>query len=228
MNSEGIVLLVEDNEELNTANSRVLKLRGYEVLTALTLREAREQLVRTEPDVILLDVMLPDGDGFSFCEEIREQTSAHILFLTAKVGHEDMVRGLTGGGDDYISKPFHPEELLARVSAAMRRRKMDRPPVQTLVKGDLTLDIVASQAFLNTVNLSLTPKEFCLLLLLMQKEGKAVCAEVLYEKVWKAPLLGDKNAIQAAVSKLRQKLEPSGYTIHSQRGQGYIFCENEK
>lgn len=132
MDNKDTVLLVEDNVELNANNARALKMLGYEVYPALTLAEARVWLDRNEPDVILLDVMLPDGDGIGFCAEIRGaplRTAAHILFLTAKTGHADRVRGLADGGDDYITKPFHPEELLARVEAAMRRRNM-RPIIK--------------------------------------------------------------------------------------------------
>ena len=130
MDAKGTVLLVEDNAELNANNTRALKMLDYEVHPALTLAGARNWLGNNEADVILLDVMLPDGDGIDFCAEIRGlpiQTAAHILFLTAKTEHADRVRGLAGGGDDYITKPFHPEELLARVEAAMRRRNMSRP-----------------------------------------------------------------------------------------------------
>lgn len=127
MEHKGTVLLVEDNAELNANNTRALHMLSYDAHSALTLAEARNWLAKREPDVILLDVMLPDGDGIDFCAEIRGaplHTAAHILFLTAKSDHADRVRGLADGGDDYITKPFHPEELLARVEAAMRRRSM--------------------------------------------------------------------------------------------------------
>ena len=130
MDAKGTVLLVEDNAELNANNVRALSMLGYAVHPALTLAQARNWLGNNKPDVILLDVILPDGDGIDFCAEIRGlplQTAAHILFLTAKTGHADRMRGLADGGDDYITKPFHPEELLARVEAAMRRRSMSRP-----------------------------------------------------------------------------------------------------
>lgn len=130
MDNKGTILLVEDNAELNANNARTLSMLGYAVHPALTLAQARAWLGNNEADVILLDVMLPDGDGIDFCAEIRGEplrTAAHILFLTAKMGHADRVRGLADGGDDYITKPFHPEELLARIEAAMRRRNMSRP-----------------------------------------------------------------------------------------------------
>jgi len=223
MSNSGLILLVEDNADLNESNSRVLTRRGYEVQSALTLAEARLKLAEVEPDIILLDVELPDGNGIEFCEEIRDKTAAHILFLTSKIEHENMVLGLKFGGDDYITKPFHLDELLARIDAAMRRRMIDKKPVQTITKGTLTLDIMATQAFIGGEDLALTPKEFSLLLLLVQNEGKVLSAEFVYESVWNAPLIGNKSAMQTAVSKLRQKLELSDYGIDFLRGHGYIF-----
>ena len=223
MTNKGVVLLVEDNAKLNIANSRALELSGYEVHTALTLTEAKAQLARIDPDVILLDVMMPDGDGFDFCDAIRGETNAHIIFLTAKVEHSDRVRGLHTGGDDYITKPFHPEELMARIAAAMRRRGMDKTPAKTIEKGSITLDIIAAQAFVNNADLNLTPKEFALLLMLVQNEGSTMSAEYIYESVWKAPLIGDNNALKTAISKLRSKIEATGFDITSHRGRGYVF-----
>jgi len=226
MANKGRILLVEDNEKLNGANARALKLRGYEVDTALTLAGARRKLSLSEPDVLLLDVMLPDGDGFDFCAEIRGKTTAHILFLTAKTEHADRVKGLAAGGDDYIMKPFHPEELLARVASAMRRRSMDRPPVKAFSAGNLALDIVAARAFVGGADLLLSQKEFALLLWFAQNENETVNAETLYEKAWGMPMAKDKNTLQATVSKLRKKIGPSGYDITARRGQGYVFERN--
>ena len=223
MSNSGLILLVEDNADLNESNSRVLTRRGYEVQSALTLAEARLKLAEVEPDIILLDVELPDGNGMDFCEEIRDKTAAHILFLTSKIEHENMVLGLKFGGDDYITKPFHLDELLARIDAVMRRRMIDKKPVQVITKGTLTLDIMATQAFIGGDDLALTPKEFSLLLLLVQNEGKVLSAEYVYETVWKAPLIGDKNSMQAIISKLRTKIDPTGYYIDSVRGHGYVF-----
>ena len=129
MNNKGTILLVEDNAELNANNARALAMLEYAVYPAHTLAAARTWLAANKADIILLDVMLPDGNGLDFCAEIRGlplHAGVHILFLTAKTERENLVRGLANGGDDYITKPFHPEELLARVEAAMRRRSMQR------------------------------------------------------------------------------------------------------
>ena len=218
---KGSVLLVEDNAKLNQANARALELRGYKVYTACNLKEACRHLSQTDPDVILLDVMLPDGSGFDFCEELRDTTAAHILFLTAKANHEDMVQGMSVGGDAYIMKPFHPEEMLLKVDAAMRRHGNDK--AQIIKKADLSLNTMSLQAFKGTESLGLTPMEFSLLLLLVKNEGCFQNADFIFETVWNAPIIENKNALQTAISKLRRKIEATGYTITFQRGCGYVF-----
>ena len=222
MANKGVILMIEDNVDLNYINRRVLEMQGYEVYTSLTLAKARQRLTEISPDIILLDVMLPDGDGFTFCSDIRSATQAHILFLTSRTQHEDMMKGFAAGGDDYIKKPFLPQELMARVEAAMRRREIG-VPMKTLTKGSLTLDLIASQASINGIGLSLPQKEFSLLLLFAQNEGKVLSVETIYEKVWGQPLAGDKNAVRMAVSRLRNKIRPTGYDIDMVRYRGYVF-----
>ena len=225
MHPKGKVLLVEDNTELNDNNARALKMLGYDVYGALTLAAARGFLAGNDPDIILLDVILPDGDGMDFCGEIRGSTRAHILFLTAKTEQADILRGLALGGDDYITKPFHPKELHARAEAVMRRRSMSMAE-QIIKKGALTLDVVAAQAYVEGTDLLLRPREFALLLLLAQNEGEIMDAETLYEKAWGRPLAGDRNTLQVTVSKIRKKIAPAGYDIAGVRGKGYVFVKN--
>jgi DNA-binding response OmpR family regulator len=217
------VLLVEDNEKLNAINRRALEGAGHKVLTALTLAEARERLGANDPEVILLDVLLPDGSGIDFCGEIRGDTDAHILFLTSRTEHEDRIRGLDTGGDDYITKPYKLEEMLSRVRAAMRRRGM--PPARVITREPLTLDTVAAQALLNGADMLLTGKEFALLLLLVQNEGKPISKEYLYETVWKAPMAGDGNALWKQLSTLKKKLDTGGgaVALTASRGNGYML-----
>ena len=222
LENHGVILLVEDDIDLNNANRRALELRRHTVHTAMTLAQARRLLDETEPDIILLDVMLPDGSGFAFCHEIRRRTQAHILFLTAKSEHEDLVRGLATGGDDYITKPFHARELLARVEAAMRRRTIGLP-LKTISKGALAMNLISNQAFINGKDLLLSQKEFSLLCLLAQNEGKTLDAQYIYEQVWGQPIGNDKNAVQMAISRLRGKIAPAAYGISVIRGSGYVF-----
>jgi len=222
MERNGIILLIEDDVDLSAANRRALELRRYTVYAALTLDEAKVWLTEVEPDIILLDVMLPDGDGFSFCEEIRGKTQAHILFLTAKAEHVDMVKGLSAGGDDYITKPFHAEELLARVEAVMRRRRIG-VPTERITRGPLTLDLFSHRALLHGEDLRLAKKEFDILFLLLQNEGKHLNGPEIYEKVWGRPITEDNQAVQSAISRCRRKIEPAGYSISISRGKGYMF-----
>jgi DNA-binding response OmpR family regulator len=217
------VLLVEDNRSLNKANAEALKLRGYEVYTALTLNEARKHLASINPDIILLDVMLPDGNGFDFCEEISAATDSFIIFLTAKAEHEDMVQGIKSGGDVYITKPFHPEEMLVKADGIMRRKKRIAKTSKQLKVGGLSLEPTSLEAYFYGKALGLTPKEYALLLLLMQNENKVLIGKQIYETIWNAPMIGNSNALHKTISRLRSKLKLTGYTIELIYGKGYIF-----
>ncbi|WP_051257911.1 response regulator transcription factor [Desulfovibrio cuneatus] len=180
MNKKGTILLVEDNAELCANNARALAMLEYAVHPAHTLAAARTWLAANKADIILLDVMLPDGNGLDFCAEIRGlplRTGAHILFLTAKTEREHLVRGLANGGDDYITKPFHPEELLARVEAAMRRRSMQRTnQAQHHAEAPTTvLDMHKLHAF--AAFYALTEKESAVLLHILQAKNTRAMAE---------------------------------------------------
>jgi DNA-binding response OmpR family regulator len=216
-------LLVEDNIALNEGNRRSLEAAGYDVMAAHTVKEARECLTRRKPDVILLDILLPDGSGIDFCAEIRPETNAHIIFLTSRGEHEDQLRGMSLGGDDYITKPFKLDIMLARVSAAMRRRRMDAAAVKTIVKGSLRLEIISGRAYVDGVDLLLQPKEFSMLRLFAENENRLLSAEEIYEKAWRMPMIDNKTAIQTAISRLRKKMESTDYTITVIYAKGYVF-----
>jgi len=219
------VLLIEDNEKLNEINRRALENEGYEVLTAHTLAAARRHLSRHDPDVILLDVVLPDGSGMDLCEEIRQNVNAHILFLTSRREHDEKIRGLSLGGDDYITKPFKLDELLARVRAVMRRRDMDasKLPARTVTHGPLALDTLTGQAFLNGADMQLAQKEAAVLRVLMESSGKALSKETLYQAVWNQPMIDDDRSLKNVIYRLRRKLEADkcGLYISNMRGEGY-------
>ena len=226
MSEQKTILVVEDNQQLNDINCRALRMEGHATLSALTLERARHYLATASPDAIVLDIMLPDGNGVDFCREIREQTAAPILFLTAVKGYEETMEGLAAGGDDYLNKPFDIPMLIAKISAFLRRDDLvRREQTPSLVRGALNLDAVVARAYLNDVDLLLTHKEFSLLFMLMQNEGAFFQQEALYQAVWKLPMEEDNQALKAAVSRLRRKLEGSGYTINSRRGAGYQFAE---
>ena len=216
------ILLVEDNEAIMYGNARMFEMEGYETAAALTLADARGLIGERKPDAIVLDIMLPDGSGLDFMKELRKSENAGIpvILLTGLTTKADILSGLKSGGDDYLTKPYDFEELLARLEALLRRAA--RVP-ETITIGALTLDPLAGQAFLNGKDLALSQKEFSLLLLFAQNEGETMSAEFIYKKIWKAPVLVDRNALEAAISKLRKKTVLSGCVISARRGLGYVF-----
>ena len=218
----GSILLVEDNEQILYGNERMLKRHGYDVTTALSLREARERIATITPDAIVLDIMLPDGSGLDFMRELRRESNVPILLLTGLTTPDDVVRGLTDGGDDYLTKPYDFDILMARIEALLRRSR--RLP-DALQKGSLKLDVTAGQAFVNGEDLLLTQKEFALLLTFAQNEGVTMSLEHIYEKIWKAPIGNDSSALRRQISNLRSKLEEGhcGYTLSTVYSEGYRF-----
>ncbi len=218
--SEKLILLVEDNEKIMQGNERMLRRRGYGVVKALTLEEARKALEVRMPDLIVLDIMLPDGSGLDFMAELRRHSQVPILLLTGLTTTEDVVRGLTAGGDDYLAKPYDFGVLLARVEALLRRA--EQIP-EKLTRDRLSLDVTAGVAMLDGADLLLTQKEFALLLLFAQNADRFISAEYLYEKVWKQPMTGDSNALRSTLKRLRAKIEGSGYCITLSKGEGYQF-----
>lgn len=220
MNGKISVLIVEDDKRLSYINRHALESENCDTQEAFTLAEARCILKNFTPDVILLDVKLPDGSGFDFCREIRKTSDAHIIFLTSVTEVSGEMEGLTAGGNDYLRKPYSIDLLLRRVKNAALHRAA---PPQTITRGSLMLDIIAGRAFIDDIDLNLQTKEFLLLHLLIQNERKVIDTEDLYLKVWGQTMNSDKSAIQKAISRLRTKLEAAGFTIRSVYNKGYAF-----
>ena len=217
---EKMILLVEDNAQILRGNERLLIRRGYEVVTALTLKDARKALEARMPGLIVLDIMLPDGSGLDFIAQLRQTSRTPVLLLTGLTTPEDVVRGLRAGGDDYLTKPYDFGVLLARVAALLRRA--EQVP-EKLTRDRLSLDVAAGAATLDGTDLLLTQKEFALLLIFTQNEGRFISAEYLYEKVWSQPMAGDSQAFRKALHNLRRKIEGSGWQVEWSRGEGYCF-----
>ncbi|MDR1530609.1 MAG: response regulator transcription factor [Clostridiales bacterium] len=217
-----LILLVEDNEQILRGNERMLRRRGYAVKSALDLAGARAAIAERRPAAIILDIMLPDGSGLDFIGELRnsENSGIPVLLLTGLSTQDDIVRGLTEGGDDYLTKPYDFPVLLARVEALMRRAA--RVP-EKIVKDRLTLDVAAGVALLDGKDLLLAQKEFALLLIFLQNEERYINGDYLCEKVWKAPMEGDSDALKSAVKRLRAKIRGSGWHIGWSRGEGYAL-----
>ena len=220
----GLILLVEDTKKILDANRRILEECGHTVLCAQTLAGARELLKTGKPDLAVLDIMLPDGDGLAFLPELRAHCNIPVLFLTAKKERKDILDGLKAGGNDYITKPYSIDEFCARVESALQWEISKREDIrETLTKGSLVLDLVSNRAFINHEDLLLTDNEFSILRLLVQNEGKTMSAEHIYEKVWGQPMVGNSRAVQSSISRLRKKINPAGYDVLTIYGKGYVF-----
>jgi len=217
------LLLVEDNEDIQDLNKFFLAQRGYAVRLAMNLAEAKEAISEANPDLIVLDIMLPDGSGLDFLKELRAGgNDTPVLLLTALSETNDEMSGIQAGGDDYIAKPYESDILHTRIEALLRRA--ERVP-QTIKKGTLLLESYSSQAYINDESLGLTAREYAVLLLLVQNEDRLLAADFIYGKIWTQPLNEDKNAVQTIISRLRKKIEPSGYGIDTHRNKGYIFTK---
>lgn len=224
----GIILLVEDDANILRTNRRILKREGFEVLCAETLGKAREVLREHTPDVLVLDIKLPDGSGLDFCQEIRPTTPVPVLFLTALDEKSEIIRGLMAGGNDYITKPYDVDEFVARINAQLRLARMNRRDMEkakTLMRGTLTLDIVAVRAFLNGQDMLLSTREFSVLLFLLKNEGKTLSAEEIYEGVWKQPMSGSASALWKCISRLKRKMAISDgkVALTNFRNEGYML-----
>lgn len=214
------VLLVEDNEKILRGNQRLLIWEGYVVDTATTLFEARERMAVNRPDVIVLDIMLPDGNGLDFMRELRENrfSGIPILLLTGLTTHDNILHGLRSGGDDYLTKPYDFEILLARLEALLRRSQ--RVP-EHITMDRFTLNMTSGVATLDGVDLLLTQKEFALMLIFIQNPERFIDSEYLHEKVWNQPQIGNTNALKSTIKRLRSKIEGSGWCLVWSRGEGY-------
>ena len=225
------VLIVEDERAIVEILKFNLKREGYETLEALD-GETGLELARTgDPDLILLDVMLPKMNGFEVCGTLRRDGSAvPILMLTAREEENDKVLGLEAGADDYITKPFSMRELLARVMANIRRRSIDigaAPSGATMQAGPLTIDPIRYLVSKNGAPIDLTQKEFDLLKLLITERGQVFTREQLMEQVWNYDYFGDMRTVDVTVRRLREKIEDNPGApelILTRRGVGYYFA----
>ena len=229
------ILVVEDELGLQEALSYNLTRQGYTVETAGDGPKGLEAARKLQPDLIVLDIMLPGMDGFEVCRILRQEMNVPILMLTARDDEIDRVIGLEVGADDYITKPFSMREFLARVKAHLRRERFFRdeldqqqaaPPKEVLNFGNLVLDLTRREFLFEGKPLAIKPKEFELLLFLVQHKGQALSREFLLERVWGWDFSGGTRTVDVHVHWLREKIEadPSQPTrIVTVRGSGYRF-----
>ena len=216
------VLIVEDDHDILSANRAALELEGYDVLAADTLSKGRSAVKELSPDLIILDILLPDGNGLSYCEELRGKSDIRILFLSALNTREDVLAGLRAGGDDYISKPYDMDELLLRVEALLRRGKLIGQVEPPLRLGGLELDFVSHRALIYGRDILLKPKEFALLSVLARESVRTFPAAELYRMVWGMDMAGDARTVKEHISRIRSKLgKECRFLIVSERGKGY-------
>src|SRR5579859_4671015 len=223
------VLVVDDELNIRELVQVALKFHGCAVTTAANGAEALRQADAAMPDLIVLDVLLPDIDGFEVCRRLRAGgNEVPVIFLTARDTSSDTVTGLAIGGDDYVTKPFSVEALVARVRAVLRRAAKAAPPPEpgivdgTLRAGDLELDEAMWTVRRAGVPVELSPTEFRLLAYLMRHQGRVLTRAQLLESVWGWDYAGQSQIVETYVSYLRHKLDPLGPPLlHTQRGVGY-------
>ena len=216
------ILLVEDDQKAARLLARGFREEGFVVDVVASAEEADELSFLTAYELIILDWMLPGKDGLSLCRTLRERgMQAPVLMLTARDALGDRVEGLNTGADDYLTKPFAFEELLARVRALLRRSELTRPTVLSIA--DLTLDPITHRVTRASRALDLTRTEYSILALLMRRPGDVISRTRLAEQVWQADVETLDNLIDVHVSNLRRKIDPPGSEplIHTVRGRGY-------
>jgi DNA-binding response OmpR family regulator len=226
------VLVADDEPKYVYITQLNLEARGYEVLVARDGKTAVELAAREEPDLIILDIRMPGLDGYEACRRIREFTGVPIIMLTAMAEEADKVKGLDLGADDYITKPFGVDELLARVRAALRRAELaEVGEAEPIVRaGELRVDLNQGRVFLGEREVPLTPIEYHLLSELVRQAGRVVVSERLLEAVWGGEFEGGERALRQAVYRLRQKIEPDPQDpqyIQTRSGLGYVFVVPE-
>ena len=219
------VLVVDDEPNIRDLLSASLRFQGHQVLTAANGNEAINKIVDNQPDIVLLDVMLPDISGFGVTKKIRSLgIEVPILFLTARDDTEDKVTGLTVGGDDYVTKPFSLDEIIARISAIMRRTGKDST-LSSIVVGELTINEEAHEVTVSGQTVELSPTEYQLLRYLATNPNRVLTKAQILDHVWEYDFNGEMGIVESYISYLRKKLDPLSKEplIVTKRGVGYML-----
>ena len=227
--SEQSVLVVEDTEEISELVCTVLRRAGMDVRAVASGAEALAEVRRAAPDVVVLDLGLPDADGTEVCRQIRAESECYVLMLTARAEEVDLLIGLAVGADGYMAKPFSPRELVARVQAMLRRPRVPAPhpaPVEESVLrlAELEVDEDSREVRVDGVVVDLTRTEFDLLAALASRPGRVLQRETLLREVWQTDWEGSVRLVEAHMSNLRRKLQAAGLSspsIRTVRGVGY-------
>lgn len=208
------ILVVDDEHEIVDAICKLLQTEGYETFKAYDGLEALDVLNQEEIHLIIMDIMMPKQDGLSTMMQVRMDKNIPIILLTAKTEESDLVLGLSMGADDYISKPYKPAELLARVKSQTRRYLklgnygvLEKNPREIIVNGGLELNVKEKQLYVDGEPVKLTAKEYNILMMLMKNPGMVFSAETIYEKVWNDIAYGVENTVMVHIRRLREKIE---------------------
>ncbi|HZR39483.1 MAG TPA: response regulator transcription factor [Ktedonobacteraceae bacterium] len=225
------IVTADDDPQLLRLVARNLQFEDYEVLTASDGEHALELIETHAPDAVLLDVMMPKMDGFTLCCRVREFSTVPIILVTARGQDQDKIRGLDLGADDYLTKPFSVDELLARVRAVLRRSQFAANEAASLTRpqtiGDLTIDYAQHQVFVSGREVALTPIEYRLLAYLAQNAGRIVTQDLLLSHVWGSEYAGESHMLQVNVNRLRRKIEVDPAHpryIRTKVGIGYLLA----
>jgi two-component system KDP operon response regulator KdpE len=224
------ILVVDDEPNIIATVAPLLRARGYEVFSAMTGRAALEAIERDQPDLMVLDLGLPDLDGAEVCRRVRETSGIPILVLSARGAEGDKVKALDAGADDYVTKPFGTEELLARIRAALRRVDGSASSSEPIVRGDLVIDRQRFRVLRGEQELRLTPKEFELLLYLAQHPGRVLTHRTLLKAIWGPHSVDQPEHLRVLVGSLRKKIEPNPSTpkyILTEPWVGYRFADSD-
>ncbi len=224
------ILVVDDEKRLVSLVETYLKQEGYHVITAYNGREALNIARRQSPDLIILDIMMPEMDGYEFIETFRRERNTPIILLTARVEEQEQVIGLELGADDYVTKPFRPRELMARVRAVLRRAGQVEPPAKVLKASGITLDRESRSVQVGDRYVDLTPSEFDLLAALMSAPGRVFSRLDLLDIIQGIRYEGYQRTIDLHVKNLRAKIEPdprSPHYIETVYGAGYRFAREQ-
>jgi two-component system KDP operon response regulator KdpE len=222
------ILVVDDEPNILGTLASLLRARGYEVHTAMNGRGALETTDREKPDLIVLDLGLPDIDGVDLCRQMRDSMSLPIVVLSARGAESDKVRALDVGADDYVTKPFGAEEFLARIRAALRRSEAPSPPSEPIVRGGLTIDRERFRVLRDGEEVRLTPKEFELLAFLAQRPGRVLTHRTILKAIWGPHAVDQPEHLRVLIGALRKKIEANPSTpvyILTEPWIGYRFAD---
>ncbi|MBK8904057.1 MAG: response regulator transcription factor [Anaerolineaceae bacterium] len=228
-----LVLVVDDESRMRRFIRMNMELEGYQIIEAENGLVALEQIRQHTPDLVIMDVMMPEMDGFETLKLLREISTVPVILLTVKSDEDDKIQGLSLGADDYITKPFSPRELVTRVTAVLRRAEWPAPPPRTILRIDdrLSVDFNRHQVIVNNERIDLRPTEYRLLNHLIQNAGWVVPHETLLAKVWGYEYRDETHYLRLYINYLRKKIEEdpaNPYYILTERGVGYRFVDYKK